>query len=108
MARGEVGYPAPRTQAIPGLVGSYIGHKGERYAPVLEAANVTAPTLMLLAESEEYGGNPAAEQAYKSLKGPKELHVIPGITHYAVYSTHRAQVVKMAIDWFDKYLKDGR
>jgi dipeptidyl aminopeptidase/acylaminoacyl peptidase len=105
MARGEIGYPAPRTEAIKGLVGSYIGHKGERYAPVLEAANVTAPTLMLLAESEEYGGNPAAQQAYASLKGPKELHVIPGITHYAVYSTHRAQVVKMGIDWFDKYLK---
>ncbi len=105
MARGEVGYPPPRFEAIRGLVGSYIGNKGERYAPVVEAAKITAPTLILLAESEEYGGNPAAEQAFKSLKGPKELYVIPGITHYAVYSTHRAEVVKRAVDWFDKYLK---
>jgi len=105
MARGEVGYPAPRAQAIRGLTGSPIGHKGERYAPVVSAEKVTAPTLILLAESEEYGGNPTAEVAFKSLKGPKELYVIPGITHYAVYSTHRAEVVKRAIDWFDRYLK---
>lgn len=105
MARGEVGYPAPRSSTIMGLIGSPIGHKGERYAPVVEAAKVTAPTLVILAESEEYGGNPAAQAAYQSLKGPKELHVIPGITHYAVYSTHRPVVVKMAVDWFDRYLK---
>lgn len=105
MARGELGYPAPRAQAIRGLTGSPIGHKGERYAPVVAAEKVTAPTLILLAESEEYGGNPTAEIAFKSLKGPKELYVIPGITHYAVYSTHRAEVIKRAVDWFDRYLK---
>ncbi|HEY8572264.1 alpha/beta hydrolase [Phenylobacterium sp.] len=105
MARGEIGYPAPRAQAIRGLTGSPIGRKGERYAPVVAAEKVTAPTLILLAESEEYGGNPAAETAFKSLKGPKELYVIPGITHYAVYSTHRDEVIRRAVAWFDKYLK---
>lgn len=105
MARGEAGYPAPRAEAIRGLIGSPIGHKGERYAPVLAAENVAAPTLVLLAENEEYGGNPTAEVAFEAMKGPKELYVIPGITHYAVYSTHRAEVVKRAIDWFDRYLK---
>lgn len=105
MARGEIGYPAPRAQAIPGLTGSPVGRKNERYAPVLSAEKVTAPTLILLAEKEEYGGNPTAEQAFRSLKGPKELRVLPGTTHYAVYSTHRTQVVQAAIDWFDRHLK---
>lgn len=106
MARGEVGYPAPRFQAVAGLIGSPIGHKGERYAPVVDAALVNAPTLILLAESEEYGGNGVAEEAFKSLKGPKELIIIPGITHYAVYSTHRDYVIQKAVEWFDKYLKN--
>ena len=88
-----------------GLIGSPIGHKGERYAPVVEAAKVTAPTLMILVENEEYGGNPAAKTAYESLKGPKDLHILPGVTHYTVYSTERTTVVKLAIDWFDRYLK---
>ena len=105
MARGEVGYPAPRASAIMGLVGSPIGHKGERYAPVLEAAMVKAPTLVILVENEEYGGNPAALEAYESLQGPKELRMLAKVTHYAVYSTERPTVVKLAIDWFDKYLK---
>lgn len=105
MARGEAGYPAPRASAIMGLVGSPVGHKGERYAPVVEAAMVKAPTLVILVENEEYGGNPAALKAYESLQGPKELHILPKVTHYAVYSTERPTVVKMAIDWFDRYLK---
>ena len=105
MARGEIGYPAPRASAIRGLIGSPIGRKGERYAPVVEAAKVTAPTLMILVENEEYGGNPTAKRAYESLKGPKELVILPGVTHYAVYSTERNTVVKAAINWFDKYLK---
>lgn len=105
MARGETGYPAPRASAIPGLVGSPIGHKGERYAPVLEASKVTVPTLIILVENEEYGGNPTAQRAYESLKGPKRLHIIPKVTHYAVYSTERAAVVGMAIDWFNRHLK---
>lgn len=105
MARGEVGYPAPRASAIPGLIGSPIGRRGERYAPVVEAAKVNVPTLMILVENEEYGGNPTAKRAYESLKGPKELVILPKVTHYAVYSTERNTVVKGAIDWFDKYLK---
>ncbi|WP_372784637.1 alpha/beta hydrolase [Phenylobacterium sp.] len=105
MARGELGYPAPRASAILGLIGSPIGHKGERYAPVLDAAQVIAPTLIVLVENEEYGGNPTAEAAYASLQGPKELRVLPGVTHYAVYSTERATVVKLAIEWFDRFLK---
>ncbi len=105
MARGEIGYPAPRASAIMGLIGTPIGHKGERYAPVDEASKVTAPTLIILVENEEYGGNPTALKAYESITAPKELQILPKVTHYAVYSTERDTVIKKAIEWFDKYLK---
>jgi hypothetical protein len=105
MARGELGYPAPRASAIRGLVGSPIGHKGERYAPVDEAVKVTAPTLIILVEQEEYGGNPTAMRAYENLKGTKKLEILPGVTHYAVYSTERPTVIRMATEWFDQHLK---
>lgn len=105
MARGEIGYPAPRASAVAGLIGTPIGHKGERYSPVLEAAKVKAPTLVIITELEEYGGNPIAELAYARLQGPKELKILAGATHYAVYSTERDTVVKLAIDWFDNHLK---
>lgn len=105
MARGEIGYPAPRASPFAGLIGSPIGHKGARYAPVDEAVKVTAPTIIILVENEEYGGNPVAQVAYENLKGPKKLEILPGVTHYAVYSTERATVIRMAIEWFDKYLK---
>lgn len=105
MARGEICYPAPRASAIRGLIGSPIGHKGERYAPVDEAVKVTAPTLIILVENEEYGGNPTAMRAYENLKGPKKLEMLPGVTHYAVYSTERPTVIRMATQWFDQYLK---
>lgn len=105
MARGELGYPAPRASAIMGLTGTPIGHKGERYAPVDEASKVTSPTLIILVENEEYGGNPTALKAYESISAPKELQILPKVTHYAVYSTERDTVIRMAIEWFDKYLK---
>ncbi len=105
MARGEIGYPAPRASTIMGLIGSPIGHKGERYAPVDEASKITAPTLMILVENEEYGGNPTAKRAYASIRAPKNLYIIEKATHYAVYSTERPLVVRLAIEWFDKYLK---
>jgi len=31
--------------------------------------------------------------------------IIPGITHYGIYTTAREQAVKLAIEWFDQYLK---
>jgi dienelactone hydrolase len=105
MARGELGYPAPRASAIKGLIGSPIGRKGERYAPVDEATKVNSPTLIILVENEEYGGNPVAMKAYEALKGPKKLEMLPGVTHYAVYSTEREKVIRMATQWFDQYLK---
>ena len=32
-------------------------------------------------------------------------HVIPGIGHYGVYGEKLDEVLKMQLDWFDKYLR---
>lgn len=111
MARGEIGYPEPRASAIMGLIGTPIERKMSTYAPVEDAVNVTAPTLILLVEHEEYCDN--AEHgglAYERAKGPKELHVYPGVSHYAIYRPEeeggvRSDVIARTIAWFDKHLK---
>ena len=44
---------------------------------------------------------------YERAKGPKKLVTIPGITHYGIYTTARVEATRLAIEWFDNYLKAG-
>ena len=76
------------------------------YAPVEDADKAPGcAMLFILAESEEYGGNPAAIKAHERAKGPKKLVTIPNITHYGVYREAREQCQKLAVEWFDTHLK---
>lgn len=43
--------------------------------------------------------------AYDRAPQPKKYVLVPGITHYGIYNTARAEAVKLAIEWFDQYLK---
>jgi hypothetical protein len=38
-------------------------------------------------------------------KVPAKYEVIPGITHFGIYSKGRMQAVKLAIEWYDEHLK---
>jgi len=38
---------------------------------------------------------------------PLEYHVIKDMTHYAIYGRRQADILKMELDWFDKFLKNG-
>ena len=44
---------------------------------------------------------------YKLIKDkvPAKYEVIPGITHFEIYSKGRMQAVKLAIEWYDEHLK---
>jgi dienelactone hydrolase len=46
-------------------------------------------------------GNLAHERA----KGPRKLVILPGLTHYDIYLKARKEAQKLALEWFDKYLK---
>ena len=40
------------------------------------------------------------------MPGTKKKYVsAPSITHYGIYREERNQAIKLAVDWFDQYLK---
>ena len=106
-ARGELGYPAPGARVIGNLRGAPIRDKLLHYAPVEDAAVVTnCPMLFIVAEKEELLRNEDnAKLAYGRAREPKKYVVIPGISHYGIYREAREQATKLAIEWFDRYLK---
>ena len=46
-----------------------------------------------------------SEQVHAGIAGPKQYLVLPGITHFDIYTKAFDQATKPAIDWFEKYLK---
>ena len=105
---GEIGYPEPRAKAVGNLIGAPIRDKLLHYAPVEEASKVKdCAALFIVAEKEElFDNNAHAKLAYDRMPGTKKKYVsLPNITHYGVYTQERPQAIKLAIEWFDQYLK---
>jgi len=107
-ARGEISYPEPRARVVGNLTGAPIRDKLLHYAPVEEAAKVKdVAALFIVAEKEElFDNNQHAKLAHDRMAGAKKKYVaIPNIPHYGVYRESRQQAIKLAIEWFDEYLK---
>jgi pimeloyl-ACP methyl ester carboxylesterase len=106
-ARGEIGYPPPGAKVIGGLKGAPIRARFVDYAPVEDIERAPSCAMQfVLAEKEELMDNRAhGMKAYQRARGPKNLVVIPGITHYGIYLEARDKAQRLAIEWFDKYLK---
>ena len=106
-ARGEIGYPAPRARVIGNLQGAPIREKLLRYAPVDDAPMIkNCAMLFVVAEKEELFDNAQhAKLVFDRAREPKKYVVIPGITHYGVYTTAREQATKIEIEWYDQHLK---
>jgi uncharacterized protein len=105
-AHGEP-YPAPRAVVVGSLIGAPIRESLARYAPVDDAARVKAAVLFIVAEKEElFDNKDHAKLAYDRMAGSnKKYVVIPNITHYGVYLQQRDLAIKLAIEWFNQYLK---
>ena len=108
-ARGELGYPAPGAQVYPGLKGAPISSRFANYNPLEDITRVTTTAFQfVLSEREQYLNNEEhAIAAYRRYTGPKNLIVVPGISHYDVYDKARVEVHALARAWFDKYLKNA-
>jgi dienelactone hydrolase len=106
-ARGEIGYPAPRARVIGNLQGAPIREKLLRYAPVDVAPMIkNCAMLFVVAEKEELFDNANhAKLVFDRAREPKKYVVLPGITHYGVYTTAREQATKIEIEWYDQHLK---
>jgi uncharacterized protein len=106
-AHGELPYPGPRTREPGKLHGYVIAEKQLYWAPVEDAPRVNRPVLIIDAANEElFDIRQQGQRVHERLGGPKERVVMPGIRHYDIYSGEPLQqAVKLAIDWYDKYLK---
>ena len=106
-ARGELDYPPPGAREVGNLRGAPLREKFLLYAPVDDAAKVkNCAMLFIAAENEELFDNRQHPQlAYERANEPKRYVVIPGIAHYGIYGEAREQATRLAIDWFDQYLK---
>ena len=107
-ARGEIGYPEPRSKAVGNLIGAPIRDKLLQYAPVEEAARVKdCAVLFIVAEKEElFDNKDHARLAYDRMAGTKKKYVVvPNILHYGIYFQERELAIKLAIEWFDQYLR---
>ena len=63
-------------------------------------------SLFIDAEKEElFDIKNHGKLAYDRAPQPKKYVLVPGITHYGIYREERERAVKLAIEWFDQYLK---
>ena len=106
-ARGQIAYPAPRARVVGNLQGGPVREKLLLYAPVEDAGKAPGcAMLFLIAEKEElFDNRDHAIKAHERAKGPKKLVTIPNITHYGIYGEARAEAQKLALEWYDQYLK---
>lgn len=107
-ARGEMGYPPPFQQVIGNLIGAPIRDHLLQYHPVDDAHLLkSCAALFIVAEKEELFDNKAhAYLAHERIPHQnKKYVVIPNIAHYGIYTTERERAIKLAIEWFDQYLK---
>ncbi len=106
-ARGEIGYPAPRAKLIGNLIGAPMRSRFVTYYPVEELDKAPQCAMQfLVAEKEElFDNKDHGVLAYQRAKGPKNLVTVSKITHYGIYYEAWDQAHKLALEWFDKYLK---
>ena len=106
-ARGEIGYPPAGQRVIGNLRGAPILDKLMQYAPVEDAAKAPGcAMLFVLAEKEElFDNKDHGMLAHERAKGPKKLVILPGLKHYDIYMGARKEAQRLALEWFDKYLK---
>jgi dienelactone hydrolase len=106
-ARGDIGYPPPGQRVIGNLRGAPIFDKLMQYAPVEDVDKAPkCAMLFVLAEKEElFDNKDHGILAYNRAKGPKKLVILPGLKHYDIYLVARKEAQRLALEWFDKYLK---
>lgn len=107
-ARGELPYPAPGAREIGNLRGAPLREKFLLYAPAEDVRLAkNCAMLFIAAEHEELFDNRRHPQlAFERAAEPKKYVVISGIAHYGIYGEARDQAIRLAIEWFDRHLKN--
>ncbi|MDX1383222.1 MAG: alpha/beta fold hydrolase, partial [Thermoanaerobaculia bacterium] len=107
-ARGEIP-PIPQgTHKAPNLQGWTRLDKVVTYRPVEDAGRIDIPILVIDAENEElfdrHGAGELAVQRAQANGAEAVYHVVPGITHYGIYSEAYQHSIELALEWWAKHL----
>ena len=106
-ARGDIGYPPPGAQELGNLHGGPVRESFLRYAPIADIPAIKGCAMLIIdVEKEElFDIREHGELAFARAAEPRKRVVIPGITHYGIYTTAREQSIDLAIDWMNQHLK---
>ena len=106
-ARGEIGYPPPSAKEVGNLRGAPVRESFLLYAPIDDIQAIKGCAILIIdAEKEElFDTRQQGELAFSRAAEPKKRVVIPGITHYGIYTVARDQSIGLAIEWMDLHLK---
>ncbi len=106
-ARGLIDPPVPQgIDSAAGLRGTPDVARQLFHDPIRAAAAVRAPTLFIDAEFEEYAAREThgyVHEVVRKTGTPTERVTFP-CTHYKVYDEYYEPALKLALDWFGKYL----
>jgi len=108
-ARGEIGYPPPSAKEVGNLRGAPVRESFLLYAPIDDIQAIRGCAILIIdAEKEElFDTREQGELVFNRAGEPKKRVVIPGITHYGIYTVAREQAIGLAIEWMDLHLKSG-
>jgi len=106
-SRGSIDYPEPYKKVVGNLIGAPMLARFPQYFPVEEVnlAPHTAMQFVVAANEELFDNKDHGLRAYESFKGTKRLITIPGIKHYGIYNEAHDQAFRLALEWFNLYLK---
>jgi len=106
-ARGEID-PVPQGFTAFNLPGTPYTSRMATYAPVEFASRLKIPMMVIVAEKEELMDNRVhGLLAYQRAKDhvPARYEVMKGLTHFDIYAKGRMNAIKLAVEWFNEYLK---
>jgi len=108
-ARGEIGYPPPSAKEVGNLRGAPVRESFLLYAPIDDIQAIRGCAILIIdAEKEElFDTREQGELVFNRAGEPKKRVVIPGITHYGIYTVARERAIGLAIEWMDLHLKSG-
>jgi dipeptidyl aminopeptidase/acylaminoacyl peptidase len=116
--REEIMVPTPERRAttvkadvddrIPTAVSLAAADEILEYRPLTAAATLETPLLVVGVEGDATTPTDHAVALFEAAQGPRKLVMQRHTTHYAAYDRYWEQVTPAIVDWFDRYVVNGR
>lgn len=88
---------------LSGRIGAVVSRGGRPDLAGDALSLVRAPTRLIVGGAD-YAVIELNEEAFRQLRGPKTLEIVPGATHLFPESGAMDTVIELAIEWFERHL----